>query len=528
MLLKKLKLYYNTLKYMKPTQVSYQLYYRLRKKFGKSVFSKKLEINPVPLNFMIGICSSNSYNLELNSFTFLNKKQSFKENIDWNFSKHGKLWTYNLNYFDFLNQEGMNKELGMSLIKQYIHSSKTLKDGLEPYPISLRGINWIKFLSKNTCQDFEIDQCLYNQYYTLLNNREFHLMGNHLLENGFSLFFGAYYFKDPILLMGSVKILKSELKEQILSDGGHFELSPMYHQIILNRLLDCINLAKYNNWMEFKDIELVSEHATAMLGWLEAITYQNGDIPMLNDSTFGIAPSSKQLFDYAKRLDLNWGISTLSASGYRKWENKKYELFMDIGEIGPDYIPGHAHADTFNFELYIERNPFIVDKGISTYEKNDVRQTERSTFSHNTVEFSKENSSNVWGGFRVAKRARILNLKENDQFIVAEHNGYKHRKIIHQRSFFRDENQLTITDCLIGDSKNESSAYLHFHPSITLAKIESNKLFFTNKNVSIEFSEGIKSIDKFEYDYCYGFNQTTKSIALKIQFNKQLKTIISL
>ena len=33
-------------------------------------------------------------------------------------------------------------------------------------------------------------------------------------------------------------ILNSQLKEQIMIDGAHFELSPMYHQHISHRLLD--------------------------------------------------------------------------------------------------------------------------------------------------------------------------------------------------------------------------------------------------------------------------------------------------
>ena len=208
MLSKKLKLYYNTLKYMKLTQVSYQFYYRLRKKLGRNKFSKKLDIKPEPLHFKKAIYSSPSYSLETNTFTFLNKSRTCIESIDWDFAQHGKLWTYNLNYFDFLNQEGLSKEVGLSLIQHYINSSERLKNGLEPYPISLRGINWIKFLSRNKIQDQTINQCLYNHYYTLLNNREFHLLGNHLLENGFSLFFGAYYFKDISLLKASISILK--------------------------------------------------------------------------------------------------------------------------------------------------------------------------------------------------------------------------------------------------------------------------------------------------------------------------------
>ena len=53
-------------------------------------------------------------------------------------------------------------------------------------------------------------------------------------------------FQDKSLYNKSKKILKLELKEQILNDGGHFELSPMYHQIILSRILDCVLLINLN------------------------------------------------------------------------------------------------------------------------------------------------------------------------------------------------------------------------------------------------------------------------------------------
>jgi hypothetical protein len=513
---------------MKLTQVSYQFYYRLRKKLGRTEFSKKLVIQPEPLHFKKAIYSSPSYSQETNSFTFLNKSRTCIESIDWDFAEHGKLWTYNLNYFDFLNQEGLSKEVGLSLIQHYINSSERIKNGMEPYPISLRGINWIKFLSRNKIQDQTINQCLYNHYYTLLNNREFHLLGNHLLENGFSLFFGAYYFKDISLLKASISILKRELKEQILQDGAHFELSPMYHQIILNRLLDCINISKSNCWSAFNDLELLSNYAQSMLGWLETITYCNGNIPMVNDSTNDIAPCSKSLFEYAKRLELSWGKSILSDSGYRKWECDEYELLMDVGEIGPDYIPGHAHADTFNFELFINKKPFIVDTGISTYEKNHTRQSERSTQAHNTVVCANENSSQVWSGFRVAERARITKFLETQNKITSEHNGYKKQGLIHQRSFHRGEKKLLIEDNLIGKTAETSYAYLHFHPSISRPRIIEKKITFSNFNTSIEFSDGCTSIQEVDYNYCMGFNKAEKGFAVKVEFHQHLKTIINI
>ena len=61
----------------------------------------------------------NSYFKKDNSFTFLNISHFFSEKINWNFNQFGKLWTYNLNYFDFLNQENISKENGLRLIQDF-------------------------------------------------------------------------------------------------------------------------------------------------------------------------------------------------------------------------------------------------------------------------------------------------------------------------------------------------------------------------------------------------------------------------
>ncbi len=155
-------------------------------------------------------------------FTFLNLSKEF-DKIDWNYSKFGKLWTYNLNYFDFLNQKGFSKREGKELIYDFIDNIEDIKDGLEPYPISLRGINWIKFLSRFDIKDKKIDDTLLAQYYILLDNLEYHLLGNHLLENGFSLLWGGIYFNDDKLLKKAEEILITRTSCNKYSvDGAHF------------------------------------------------------------------------------------------------------------------------------------------------------------------------------------------------------------------------------------------------------------------------------------------------------------------
>jgi len=520
-----------------------------RRKFYSVIgyrYPQSIPSNSVELKLQPSIPAYYSY-LGNNTFQFLNLEKGFENSIDWNYADYGKLWTYNLNYFDFLHQPGIDKATGWSLIRDFISNSNYLKDGLEPYPISLRGINWIKFFTRHHINDQKTNDHLYAQYYRLLKNPEYHLMGNHLLENGCSLLFGAYYFNDKKLYDKAAKIIKSELEEQILEDGGHFERSPMYHQIILFRLLECLNLAKNNDLFDHELESLLIDTCKKMIRWLNAITFTNGDIPLVNDSASGIAPITEQINAYARRLlntestekklttkdtkghkGKNNSLCSFASfvvkngTGYRKMVGDDYEMVIDVGDIGPDYIPGHAHSDTFSFVLHIHGQPVIVDTGVSTYEKNQQRLMERSTVAHNTVMVEDKEQSEVWSGFRVGKRAKIVNLREKDGFIQASHNGYKSLGITHERKWTYDLNEIHIEDIIHGSSKKSAPAFLHFHPSVNLS-IDKNKI---NVNKSTFLVNGYESIEKKSYTYALGFNKLVKADYLIIRFKNHLHTVI--
>jgi hypothetical protein len=505
------------------------LFYFVRNRFFDKTYEKPLQQPVAQLKWNDVFLYPISFYGD-GTFVFLNLSHTFSEGIDWNFSSYRKLWTYNLNYFDFLNQKEISKEEGLRLIKDFIAKKVVLKDAREPYPISLRGINWIKFISKNGITDPEINQFLFNDYIRLTHNLEYHLLGNHLLENAFSLFFGAYYFQNETFYKKAKQILTEELNEQVLEDGAHFELSPMYHQIILHRLLDCVNLAQLNPWKDDEFLKFLKKKALQMLSWLHAATFSNGNIPMVNDSAYGIAPTSQQLFAYSKKLELEWEYSQLTDSGYRKFSTNRYELFVDVGRVGPSYQPGHAHADTFNFELYIDGKPIIVDTGITTYEKDELRQQQRGTAAHNTVKIGDRNQSQVWGGFRVAKRAKIVSLKENKNSLKATHDGYRDLGILHKRRFIAQDSQITIRDRLSNKTLHEHRAFLHFHPDIRSLDIDldKNRLTLEENDIHINFKGKIFTIQKENYEFATGFNETEEAIKISISFDLELNTQIVL
>jgi len=517
--LEKLKLLLVTLKYVKVKQIFYQVYYRACSKSRFKFIKKHIVSNDLVLSK--GINQSNSY-IAPKTFSFLNITNSF-ESINWNYSLHGKLWTYNLNYFDFLNQAEFSYDEGLTLIQAFIAKGTTLKDALEPYPTSLRVINWVKFLSKHKIKDSKIDLFLYNDLKRLSKSLEYHLLGNHLLENGFALLFGAYYFQDEEFYKKAEKILASELEEQILKDGAHYELSPMYHQIILFRVLDCYNLVVNNTWSSQGLNVLLEQTAKKMLAWLKEISWTNGDIPMLNDSAPGITPQTNDLFEYAQTLGIVSILSQLKDSGYRKFDSREFEIIMDVGQIAPSYQPGHSHADSLQFVLNSNGLPIIVDTGISTYEKNERRQLERSTESHNTVVLNKTNSSNVWSGFRVAERAFVIIEEDSDNFLKASHNGYRKIGLTHRRTLSMQDGVFIIHDEVISKKKTAylAEGHLHFHPNCRVEKVQGGILL--NDNVLIHF-KGQDTIEIKNYQFAAGFNQLV--VATKCIYTFKNKVVV--
>ena len=491
--------------------------------------SSPLRVDNQGFTVNLSLCIPKELVYDKTCFCFLNRSYTFGDglsNIDWEFSGYGKLWLYNLNYFDLLLQPGVTEETGVALIESFLAALHQESVGLEPYPTSLRGINWIKFLSQCNLQRSDINGALYAHYTILEHSLEYHLLGNHLLENAFSLLFGAFYFKEQRWFEKSRALLVRELNEQILGDGAHFELSPMYHQILLDRLLDCINLLQHNS-LFITQVELLTflvDKAVVMLAWLKAMTFSNGSIPHLNDSTDGIAPTTTHLVEYADRLGIESSMLKavcLKESGYRKFSTPRYECVVDVGAIGPLYIPGHAHADTLNFVLNVDGKPLLVDTAISTYEKNSRRDEERSTKAHNSVVVNCRNSSDVWGGFRVGRRASVNILFDREDVVSADHYGYKSIGAIHKRTWEFQEEQFCITDIITGlDEVVE--AYFHFDHLLNPCLIAQT---ISTYSADIDF-EGAISIEFKTYKQAVGFNRMLDAKCAVVNFKNRLVTSI--
>ncbi len=486
-----------TTAHLKLVQIFYQILYRLHK--------PKCEIVKAPkINSGVKFSNPIAKNLgrDQDCFSFLNIQDTFSS---WNMTEHGMLWAYNLNYMDWLGQDRISQAECEAWIDRFISDLPSNRVGLDPYPIALRSINWIKFFYQypNSATKNRLN-LLYSQIILLGKKLEYHLLANHLLEDAYALFIAAVFFNDERLYEKASKLLREQLEEQILLDGAHYEQSPMYHCIMLDRLLDSINIAQNNERCEKEDVKWLKEYAVRMLGHLESIMWKDMTIPLLNDAAYCIAPTPKQLFDYARRLGLSWGPVAMKECGYRKMRASGIEAIVDVGNITATYQPGHTHADTFNYELRIDGKPFVVDTGISTYDKTPRRQFERSTAAHNTVVVDGKDSSHVWGGFRVGKRCHVELISDNDSEIVAQHDGFEKNC---KRAFAVIDDSFVVKDYYDG----EAISIIHLTEDADLSRIK---------------IEGADQVEITEGKYSTEYNRFIDCKIMKIHFCNQLKYTI--
>lgn len=514
MILKKVLLYYHTIKYMRYEHLLWRIFFWTKKSVYKRLNFligltytnkfKNVQLNSdykffkgkkrVDIEIQTGSCAGflkykDSFNkaglsriIENNEFRFLNKTVSFNNGIEWQSTKCERLWLYNLHYFDYAFELGIAYILGKDNVFFNVFKKLTIDwidknqkigcgYGWEPYPLSLRIVNWI-YAYNLFCEQIKRNREFEDRFLTSLavqtaclsKNIEFHVSRNHLIKNGKALFLAGMFFNGTYAQKWEKEgfnILIKGIGEQVLDDGGHYERSPMYHLIVLQDYLEMLILAKRNN-IDFP----VNEKLWKMVCFLVNILHPDNKIPLFNDSAFDIAKDPGEILqiasfalnglpDYAylftttlftilltgdipkivirgtpdnttilpnsdnvavnedsESVASNHSMSCMlfKDSGFCSIRNKKNDKFFIIGykDPSPFHLPGHSHSDILSYELSLGNKRFIIDSGVNNYQPGKWREYFRSSRAHNTLTVNKHNQSELWGIFGIARRAISL------------------------------------------------------------------------------------------------------------------------
>lgn len=432
-----ISLYYHTIKNMKPSQV----FWRVRKMLGlrcslgvqPSAISR--ELRPIAALQELDFDTIFLERFPVEEFmagkvTFLHETEQFNWNGKWDFPNRTPLWNYNLHYFEFIfpmvkaykdtGEEGFFNQIKLCL-NAWIDNNPLSAGGhgWAPYTISLRLTNWL-FCYTALQEMFETDQpfheklisSIHAQFTFLSNHLEKDLLANHYFENLKALLLCSLFFGDDATEKAALKEFKEQCREQILPDGMHFELSPMYHKIILEDIMR-VAIALRTAGKADQDVEV---YIQPMLDVAFSLEEGLDRIPLFNDCGNNVAKSLDALVSAAKNhFDVSPVYKAqMSDSGYYIFKQKDWKLIVDAGQPGPLYNPGHAHCDAMSFELFYQGKPIIVNCGTFAYQCEE-RAFFRSTQAHNTVQREGVEQSQCWGNFRMAKAAvvKVIGLGEN-------------------------------------------------------------------------------------------------------------------
>ncbi len=500
----------NTLGHLKPSQIGFRLLRMAQSRFsaldplpGRSSFNihefdfDTLPATPsvlMPLSDQLQFLSS----LQRGDFTHLAHTKSIGyEQPDWHLGdiKADRLWVVTLHYQHWAvelaqiiahTERQAHQKSATELLVHYttdwlkhcdISQSAARPLAWNSYAIATRLVSWGRVLALCGHQLNEshpqflntLLESLFRQASWLARHLEWDLRGNHMMRDLVGLAWAARMFhkhRDHHHVYQWQKLIEkhlpSQLNEQILPDGGHYERSPMYHLQMMHDLMDLL------------DVISPGPLSQQLLGKLELMSscalitrHPDQQIPLLNDASLHSeydAPSTllrSQRYLGTYETDLPLGTHQLSSTGWIIHHDEHWSVIFDTAPLGPSFQPGHSHADSLTLEASFAGKRLFVDPGTFCYDHDPTRQYDRSTAAHNTVCIDNANSSDVWHIFRLASRAVTKDIDltsfDNGFEATASNDGYKRLdpSLLHQRRLVLTDQQLLIIDHLTGQNHHD-------------------------------------------------------------------------
>jgi uncharacterized heparinase superfamily protein len=216
--------------------------------------------------------------------------------------------------------------------------------------------------------------------------------------------------------------------------------------------------------------------------------------------------------------------SQFEETGYYIHDSDNVYLIIDGGPIGPNYLPAHAHADIFSYELSVGGSLFIVDTGVYEYEAGDMRGYVRSTKAHNTVCVDGVDQAECWDSFRVARRypPRAVSFTQGrgQSYFEGHFEGYaqligdgiEHRRRIEVDP---DERCIFVEDTVTGRERHTVESRIHLHPEVSVQR-ERNGIVAKRGGRDLHISTGDSTV-RFENGwYCpeFGIRKSNRVVVL--------------
>ncbi|ESS67574.1 heparinase II/III-like protein [Methyloglobulus morosus KoM1] len=442
----------------------------------------------------------------LNEFNFNNEKYALGKLFDWKINPSKDLeWLILLHKFYYLKdlagaydytQDERYAQKWVSLIDSWITQ---VPDGFIDSQVTGRRLQqWLlsyftfvqQWRSPSVTADF------FGRFIRSINSQTHHLCrhltpeGNHRTLELYAIFLVAVTFPELNSAKGFLEFSKQKLLENIrqdlLPDGVHRELSTDYHHTVLK------------NYLRFRGLSMLNDIALpaacdALLKQAIKFSYYvhkpDGFIPAINDGDCNsYLPLLKKALYYYPDEHLAYVITQgekgvppmqrscgFDDSGYyvlrSDWSMKPYNealyLFFDCAPLG---FGSHGHYDALNFEMAAFGHSLIVDPGRYTYSEFSEdginwRHYFKGGSAHNTVVVDGLDQTPYRCGRPTDPEPQVT-LKQfvsTSGFDFLQGQVATHQyPVIHERTiFFLPPEYWIVTDRLTAEDNHNYDLYFH-------------------------------------------------------------------
>lgn len=260
--------------------------------------------------------------------------------------------------------------------------------------------------------------------------------------------------------------LKTELKTQVLPDGGHVERSPAILIDVLQDLLELKALLSVATGDVPRDLQNAIDRIAPMI---RTLRHPDGGLAVFNGGWEHRAPWIDLLL--AQTDSTAKPPQNAPHTGFQHLSAGPVHVIMDCGQ--PTAVGHHQHAGTLGFEMSSGKHRLIVNCGGRNEPRDPWRTALAATAAHSTLSVNDTSSAAFTLDGRLASGPQNVQCARHDVdqgvLIEANHDGYADNfGLTHHRALFLAAHgtDLRGEDRLVGTGGARFTIRFHLHPKV--------------------------------------------------------------
>jgi len=274
-----------------------------------------------------------------------------------------------------------------------------------------------------------------------------------------------------------LRLLETEVRRQILSDGGHVSRNP---STLLFAFAELIRAQSTHRALNREAPSFLGHAVERIAPMLRLLRHGDGGLALFNGGAEESALVIDTLLGEAK---VNRApFVSAPHGGYERLHAERLVLCLDAGAPPPRPFDHDAHAGVASFELSVGGERLVVNCGAAPVHNVDWRAASRASAAHSTLVIDDTNAVGLAPGGGVNRRPPPPRVQRRDtddgSAIEIDHDGYRELFDIHHSralALAADGASIEGEDRLNGGRPTPYAVRFHLHPRVSASLVQDGR-----------------------------------------------------